>query len=62
MSGSGGQQSKEVYSAGWTGVVQVVTILVCFPLFLSIGAKLVLFPFFFAPRAKKGEETKSEWD
>ena len=28
----------------------------------SLGAKLGIFPYFFPPRPKKGEEQKSEWD
>lgn len=63
MLGEGGKMSQEMYTGNWTGVVQVVTILVCFSFFHSLGAKLGLFPFFFAPRRKKGEEeAKSEWD
>lgn len=63
MLGVGGKVSEEDFTQLRTGTVQVVTILVCFPLFHSIGAKLGLFPFFFAPREKKGgEKPKSEWD
>lgn len=58
MSGAGGLVSEEDYSSRWTGVVQVVTIFVCFPLFHSIGAKLGIFPFFFVPK----EERESEWE
>ena len=62
MLGGGGKAAQEDYAGGYTGTVQAVTILVCFPLLHSLGAKLGLFPFFFAPRAKKGEEKTSEWD
>lgn len=63
MLGVGGKVSEEDFTQLRTGTVQVVTILVCFPLFHSIGAKLGLFSFFFAPREKKGEKKpKSEWD
>lgn len=63
MLGVGGKVTEEDYTQHRTGTVQIVTILVCFPLFHSIGAKLGLFPFFFAPRKKKGEEKpQSEWD
>ena len=58
----GGKAAQEDYAGWYTGTVQAVTILVCFPLLHSLGAKLGLFPFFFAPRAKKGEEKTSEWD
>ncbi len=62
MLGGGGKAAQEDYAGWYTGTVQAVTILVCFPLLHSLGAKLGLFPFFFAPRAKKGEEKTSEWD
>lgn len=63
MLGEGGKMDQEMYTDSWTGGVQVLTILVCFPIFHSLGAKLGLFPFFFAPRKKKGEEEqKGEWD
>ena len=62
MLGGDGKAAQEDYAQRYTGTVQVITILVCFPLFHSLGAKLGLFPFFFAPRPKKGEEPKSEWD
>lgn len=62
MLGGGGKAAQEDYAGWYTGTVQAVTILVCFPLLHSLGAKLGLFPFFFAPRAKKGEKKTSEWD
>ena len=63
MLGVAGKVSQEDYNEFHTGTVQVVTILVCFPLLHALGAKLGLFPFFFAPRKKKGEEEKKgEWD
>ena len=62
MLGGGGKAAQGDYTQRYTGTVQVITILVCFPLLHSLGAKLGLFPFFFAPRAKKGEEKTSEWD
>ena len=61
MIGNGGKASQETYTENYSGVVQVATVLVCFPLLHSLGAKLGLFPFFFAPRKKKGEE-EGEWD
>lgn len=61
MLGVGGKASQETYIENYTIVVEAATILVCFPLLHSLGAKLGLFPFFFAPR-KKGEEQKGEWD
>ena len=62
MLGGGGKAAQEDYAQRYTGTVQVIAILVCFPLFHSLGAKLGLFPFFFAPRPKKGEQKTSEWD
>ena len=62
MRGSGGVRSQEDFNESHTGTVQVITILVCFPFIHSLGAKLGIFPFFFAPRPKKGEAQKSEWD
>ena len=56
MCGTGGIVSQEDYDQRYTGTVQVITILVCFPFLHSLGAKLGIFPFFFAPRPK------SEWD
>ena len=62
MLGTGGKVQEVDYVERWTGTVQAVTILVCFPLIHSVGAKLGIFPYFFPPRPKKGEEQKSEWD
>lgn len=63
MVGEGGKLSQEDYFKLPVMLVELGTILVCFPIFHSIGAKLGLFPFFFAPRKKKGEEEKKgEWD
>ena len=62
MLGTGGKVQEVDYVERWTGTVQAVTILVCFPLIHSLGAKLGIFPCFFPPRPKKGEERKSEWD
>ncbi len=60
MYGSGGLVYEDEYNSRWIGVVQAITIVVCLPIFHSIGAKLGLFPYFFTP--KKKEEEKSEWD
>ncbi|MDE6281404.1 MAG: hypothetical protein K2M15_06400 [Oscillospiraceae bacterium] len=61
MLGVGGKASQEVYTSSYTSVVQVVTILVCFPLIHALGARIGLFPYFFAPRRKQ-EEQKGEWE
>ena len=62
MLGVGGKASQEVYTSGYTSVVQVVTILVCVPLVHALGARIGLFPYFLAPRKKEEEEQKGEWD
>lgn len=63
MLGTGGKAAEVDYTQRWTGAVLTVTILACFPLIHSLGAKLGVFPYFFPPRPKKGEEPrKSEWD
>lgn len=58
MLGTGGKVQEVDYVERWTGTVQAVTILVCFPLIHSLGAKLGLFPFFFVPK----KERESEWE
>ena len=58
MLGTGGKVQEWDYVQGWTGTVLTVTILVCFPLIHSLGAKLGLFPFFFVPK----KERESEWE
>ena len=60
MRGEGGKVSQESYNDHYADIVQVITVLVCFPIFHSVGAKLGLFPFFFTP--KKLKEQKSEWE
>lgn len=63
MQGVGGVMSQEDYFEPRTNMVQVVTVLVCFPLLHAMGSALGLFPRFFPPRKKKGEEEKKgEWD
>lgn len=63
MLGGGDKVRQEDFYSLRTGTVQAIAIVVCFPLFHSLGAKLGLFPRFFPPRKKKGEEApKSEWD
>lgn len=62
MRGVGGVMSQEDFFKPRTSAVQAIVTVVCFPLIHALGANLGLFPFFFAPRPKKGEERKSEWD
>lgn len=63
MWGVGGAMDQEDYFEHRVDAVQAVVTIICFPLLHSIGAKLGLFPYFFSPRKKKGEEEqKGEWD
>ena len=56
MSGSGGLIYEEEYNGLWISVVQTVTVVIFFPIFHALGAKLGLFPYFFPPKAKKNED------
>lgn len=61
MAGNGMTMSEESFMEirdGHRTTVQVITVLVCFPILHMIGSKLGIFPAFFV-RRKKG---KSEWD
>ncbi len=58
MLGKGGKVSKENYTETPKTMVQVITVIVLFPIFHSLGAKMGIFPYFFAPKKK----TKSEWE
>lgn len=60
MLGVGGKVSQEDYNEHYTGIVQLITIVVCIPLFHSLGARLGVFPYFIEP--KKMREEKSEWE
>lgn len=63
MLGVGGKMPEEDFTRRYTGAAEAIAVLVCFPLFHALGAKLGIFPFFFPPRNKKGEEEqKGEWD
>lgn len=58
MWGTGGLIYEEEYTGIWIGVVQAVTIAVCFPIFHSLGARLGLFPYFFTPK----KERENRWE
>lgn len=63
MLGVGGKVTEEDYIKHYTGTAQVISIFLCFPFFHWLGARLGVFPCFFPPRRKKGEEKpQSEWD
>ncbi len=57
MLGNGGTVSQEDYEETPKMLIQIVSVIVAFPIFHMIGAKLGIFPYFFAPKQKK-----SEWD
>lgn len=58
MVGTGGAANEENYGSNVKTVVQLVIGILTFPLIHAFGAKIGVFPYFFAPRKKK----KSEWD
>lgn len=58
MLGKGGKVSQEDYTEAPVMMIQIITIIVAFAIFHSIGAKLGIFPYFFPPKQKK----KSEWE
>lgn len=58
MLGNGGKMSKEDYMETPTTIIQVISVIVMFPIFHSIGAKLGIFPYFWAPKKKE----ESEWE
>lgn len=69
MIGTGGRMSEEDYRELPTLAVQLGTIVVCFPIFHTIGSKLGVFPCFFPPRddkpkrkKKKADEMEMEWE
>ena len=46
----------ESYTSFPENVVQVVTVIVCFPLLHALGAKLGIFPYFFLPKKLREQE------
>lgn len=58
MRGNGGIMSEENYSEAPKAIVQLVTIVIAFPIFHACGSKIGIFPYFFAPKKKQ----ESEWD
>lgn len=58
MIGNGGKLSKDDYVEVPKLVSLFITIVILFPIFHTIGSRLGIFPYFFAPRIK----TKSEWE
>ena len=67
MIGTGGKLSEEDYRELPILMVQLGTLLVCFPIFHMIGSKLGIFPYFFPPREdrpkkQKKKEDEMEWE
>lgn len=58
MLGGGGAVSQESYEEVPVLLTQALTVILCFPIFHGLGAKLGLFPYFFAPKKKRA----SEWE
>ena len=58
MSGTGGLIYEDEYDSRWISVVQTITVVICFPILHSIGAKLGLFPYFFPPK----KEREAQWE
>lgn len=56
MVGGASMLAEEQYMDTPVLVVQLLSVLVCFPIFHALGARLGLFPCFFPPRRKKTEE------
>lgn len=58
MLGNGGKLSEEDYTQVPITMIQVITIIIAFPIFHSLGARIGIFPYFWAPKNKKS----SEWE
>ena len=58
MMGNGGKLSQEDYTEPVVMLVQILTVVIFFPLFHALGSKVGIFPAFFTRKKKK----ESEWD
>ncbi len=58
MCGNGGKVSEDTYSENATLFVQMLTVIIAFPLLHMLGSKLGIFPSFFNFKKKE----KSEWE
>ncbi len=58
MLGNGGKVSEENYTENSNTVIQIVTIIIAFPILHALGARIGIFPYFWAPKKKE----KSEWE
>lgn len=59
MTGNGGIMSEENYAEAPKLMVQVLTVIIAFPILHMIGSKIGIFPTFFTIKKK---EQKSEWE
>lgn len=58
MVGNGGKMSQEDYTEAPITMIQLITIFIAFPILHALGARIGIFPYFWAPRKKQ----KSEWE
>ncbi len=58
MLGTGGKLNEEDFVETPKLTAGVITVIVSFPIFHALGAKIGIFPYFYAPKNKK----KSEWE
>ena len=58
MLGTGGKLNEEDYVEQPKLIAGIITVIVTFPIFHAIGAKIGIFPYFYAPKNKK----KTEWE
>lgn len=56
MMGNGGALNLESYCGGPKALVQVITVVVGFPLLHALGARIGLFPYFFLPKRLRQQE------
>lgn len=56
MLGNGGKLSEEDYTSIPIMIIQIITVIVTFPIFHSLGAKIGIFPYFWAPKKKQKSE------
>ena len=50
--------SDEYYVDGTIMLIQILVVVITFPIFHTIGSKLGIFPYFFPPKKKK----EAEWE
>lgn len=58
MLGNGGRMGEEDYMSGSLMIVQIISLLLFFALFHTLGSKIGIFPYFFPPKEKK----TSQWE